>query len=664
MTPPDPAAVAAALATARQCAQWDPNPETRGATEALLAAAAAAAGAAAVEEALDRFGSRVEFGTAGLRAPMGAGTSRMNDLIVLQTAQGLADYICGGGGADGAALAAAAADGAGPPLVVIGYDHRARGAINSRRFALLTAAACLRRGLRVSLYARLACTPLVPFAVLRLRAAAGVMVTASHNPKDDNGYKVYWSTGAQIVAPHDAGIAAAIERNLAPWPGADYALAGGEAAGEAALRAHARCLPDATDALAADYVAAATAALSERRGAGAGAEAAAAAAPPAAVRVCYTAMHGVGLPFARAMFAAFGLPPFAETPEQVQPDASFPTVAFPNPEEGKGALKLAMAAADREGCSLILANDPDADRLAVAEWAPADGVPARRAPPADAGAAAGADAGEWRVFTGNEIGALLASWCWRRHVARGGVPEGCVMIASTVSSKFVQALARAEGFAFDETLTGFKWMGTRMSEHAAAGRTVLFAFEEAIGFCCGDRVVRDKDGVSAAAVFADMANALAAEGLTAAQELDRLYVRYGRFASLNGYIVVDKPAKTEAIFARLRNEGRYCLRLGPGLDVRALRDLTGAGFDSSAAGGAPTLPTSAANMLTFKLSNGVVLTLRSSGTEPKLKWYAEREGAPGTEEVALRTELQRTVQLLVDEVLQPERWGLKRPLGF
>ena len=649
------------LATARQCAAWDPCAETRAVTEALLlraASADAADAAAAGAELAERFGARCEFGTAGLRAPMGAGTARMCDLVVLQTAQGLADYLCGGGGADGPVPGGAGeGEGAAPPLVVIGYDHRARGAINSRRFALLTAAACLRRGLRVSLYARLACTPLVPFAVLRLRAAAGVMVTASHNPKEDNGYKVYWSSGAQIIPPHDAGIAAAIERCLAPWPGVDYAMAGGEAAAEAALRTHARCLPDATDALVAEYVAAATAVLSDRRGAGPGAAAAAAAAPPATVRVCYTAMHGVGLPFARAMFAAFGLPPFFETAEQVLPDAAFPTVAFPNPEEGKGALRLAMAAADREGCSLILANDPDADRLAVAEWAPADGVPARRS---------AGDSGEWRVFTGNEIGALLAHWSWRRHVARGGGPAGAVMVASTVSSKFVQAMARAEGFAFDETLTGFKWMGSAMAAHTAAGRSVLFAFEEAIGFCCGDAVVRDKDGVSAAAVFAEMANALAAEGLTAARQLERLYGRYGRFASLNGYIVVDRPAKTEAIFARLRAEGRYWLRLGGagGVSVRAVRDLTGDGFDSEAPGGRPGLPCSSAQMITYKLSNGVVLTLRGSGTEPKLKWYAEAEGARDSDAEALRAELQRTVQLVVDEMLQPERHGLKRPAGF
>ena len=531
-----------------------------------------------------------------------------------------------------------------------------RGRHNRGRFALLTAAACLRRGLRVSLYSRLACTPLVPFAVLRLGAAAGVMVTASHNPMQDNGYKVYWgATGAQIVPPHDEGIAAAIERNLAPWPGVDYGGGGGhgggggssEDAAEAALRAHARCLPDATDALTAEYVAAATASLSDRRGAGA---ATAAAAPPAAVRVCYTAMHGVGLPFARAMFASFGLPPFAETAEQVQPDPTFRTVAFPNPEEGKGALKLAMATADREGCSLILANDPDADRLAVAEWAPADGVPARRE---DGGA------GEWRVFTGNEIGALLAHWCWRRHVERGGGAAGAVMVASTVSSKFVQAMARAEGFEFDETLTGFKWMGSAMAAHKAAGRTVLFAFEEAIGFCCGDAVVRDKDGVSAAAVFAEMANALAAEGLTAARQLERLYERYGRFATLNGYLVVDRPAKTEAIFARLRAEGHHWARLGGDITVRAVRDLTGEGFDSERPGGRPALPTSAANMITYKLSNGVVLTLRSSGTEPKLKWYAEAEGR--VSEAELRAELRRTVRMVVDDMLQPERHGLQRP---
>ena len=637
-------ALASARLTATQCVAWDPCAETRAYTELLLERTSTLAGAStsAAAEVISRFGERLEFGTAGLRAAMGAGTARMNDLVVLQTAQGLVSYII----ATDAAAQRGSVDVSHPPIsIVLGYDHRARGTLNSHRFALITAAACLRRGVRVHLFSTLVATPLVPFAVRRLGAAAGVMVTASHNPAADNGYKVYWSHGAQITPPHDAGIAAAIAANLEPQ--GDYSPDG--AASEATIREHPLCAPDETASLVAAYIAASAAALSEH------ATMPLAQRPPP-LRAAYTAMHGVGAPFVRAMFAAFQLPPLVETPEQITPDPAFPTVAYPNPEEGAGALKLAMATADREGCSLILANDPDADRLAVAQWVPevaGETIPGAPRTPGAPGA--------WRVFTGNEIGALLAHWAWSRHVAHGGVcSDDIVMIASTVSSKFIAALAAKEGFRFEETLTGFKWMGAAIARHEAAGRRVLFSFEEAIGFACGS-VVRDKDGITAAAVFAEMAAALAAHGRTIAQHIDYLYARYGTFISHNGYIVVPSPSMTAAIFARLRNEGHYWARIGRDLRIVAVRDLSGEGFDSEAADGVPTLPTSAgAHMLTYRFNNGVTATLRASGTEPKLKWYAE---ASGPDASAVRQELERTVRLIVDEMLQPEVHGLARPAG-
>jgi phosphomannomutase len=494
------------------------------------------------------------------------------------------------------------------------------------------------------------------------------MVTASHNPKQDNGYKVYGDNGAQIIPPMDKAIATAILAHQAPWAPYGAAVDGG--AGEAALLAHARMGDPA--ALLEDYTLAMSRALCRHRDANGN---------PALPRpgVTYTAMHGVGRPFAAAAFAAFGLPPFTPVAAQVHPDATFPTVAFPNPEEGAGALELAFAAADAAGDSLVLANDPDADRLAVAEWVPAvppvpspPPAPAPGAPPVCRLCPAPAPAwvprtagapGAWRVFTGNEVGALLAAWEWRAYLARGGIPSKAVMFASTVSSKFLAAFAAAEGFEFEETLTGFKWMGNAMFAAEAHGKVPLFAFEEAIGFCCGG-LVRDKDGVSAAAVVAEMAGVLAREGTTLSSTLDLLQRRYGVFFSNNGYVIVDDPRKTDAIFARLVNEGRYwavagrALGGGP-LRVEALRDLRAPGYDSEQPGGVPVLATSSgSNMLTYKFDNGVVATLRSSGTEPKLKWYIEGRGKYAA---LVAKEVARAVQVVVEEMIRPEVHGLKKP---
>lgn len=473
--------------------------------------------------------------------------------------------------------------------IVLGYDHRARGSLNSRRFAILTSLAMMAKGIKVYLFSRLVATPLVPFGIRHLGACAGVMVTASHNPKEDNGYKVYWANGSQIIPPHDSGIAHHIDANLQPWAGLDY-----KGATEQAIRSNPLCAPDNTDAVVASYINAISGSLCRHRAANGDASL-------PRVSIAYTAMHGVGLPFATAMFAAFGHSPFVPTPAQVEPDPSFPTVAFPNPEEGKGALKLAMETADAHGCSIILANDPDADRLAVAEWVPASG---------NANAGAGRQPGQpgsWRVFSGNEIGALLAHWAWTCHVAGGGTGKDAVMVASTVSSKLLASMAAVEGFTFQETLTGFKWMGNAMAEHEAAGRQVLFAFEEAIGFACGS-IVRDKDGVSGAAVFAEMAQSLARAGVTCSQHLDALYKRYGYFVSNNYYLFVDDPAKTVAIFRRLRNEGHYWSRLGD-VGITATRDLTTPGWDSESRleAGKPSLPVSSGTqMITYKVSEALV----------------------------------------------------------
>ena len=366
---------------------------------------------------------------------------------------------------------------------------------------------------------------------------------------------------------------------------------------------------DVAPGVSAAYLQTISAALSETRAAAAAAAGAAAApaAPPAfPVRIAYTALHGVGTPLLLRAFAAFGLPPPSLVSAQCAPDAAFPTLPFPNSEE-RGALELGCAAAAAAGCTLLLANDPDADRLGAAEW--------------------DARAGAWRPFTGNEIGTLLAAWLLRRPPPPGAPQR--ILVGSAVSSRAVAALAAARGAPYVETLTGFKHMGAVMAAAPANGHRVAFAFEEALGYACCD-AVRDKDGISAAAVLAEAAHAAARRGATLRGELDALAAQHGLFLTAAGYLrAPGDGAATAAIFARLRNGGRYWLRLGGGLNIAAIRDLAAgdAGFDSEAPGGRPALPHSPGNMLTYKLSNTAVVTLRTSGTEPKIKYYAEREAA-------------------------------------
>jgi len=419
------------------------------------------------------------------------------------------------------------------------------------------------------------------------------------------------------------------------------------------------------------------------------------------VKAVYSAMHGVGGQWAARSVRGFGFDTAAApggggggggvhgghgghggyhmvpVPAQQEPDPEFPTVAFPNPEEGAGALALSFARAAEVGATLILANDPDADRLAVAErtggWGAASSGSDGSSSDGDGSSGQG-----WRLFTGNEIGALLGAWQWECHVAGGGggsvpaasLPAGAhplsgqvTMLASTVSSKFLGALAAAEGFTFEETLTGFKWMGSRTEELRAAGGTVLFSYEEAIGFCIGD-VVKDKDGVSAAAVFLELAAALRDRGEVGSvgEHLDGLYAKYGHFVANNHYLKCYDGAVTDAIFARLRGAdgATYPAACGGAL-IASVRDLT-TGVDTAQPDGKATMYTDpSSHMITFTFANGCVATLRTSGTEPKIKFYVEQKGAPGQPREEVAAEVDRMAQAVVEEMLQPELNNLERP---
>ncbi|SGY14219.1 BQ5605_C010g06107 [Microbotryum silenes-dioicae] len=557
----------------------DRNPYTRQDVEALR-------DAGDYTELAKRFDTRIAFGTAGLRARMQAGTSSMNDLVVLQATQGLASYVK-------EHVPNALSRGA-----VIGHDHRSFGGLNSKRFAQLAAGVFQRGGYRVYLFEGLIHTPMVPFALSKLGAAVGLMVTASHNPAADNGYKVYWENGVQIIPPHDHGIAKRIDESLevdeAAW---DVDPANFEWRD--------------TEALKDDYIAMTTTLIDPKIGSG------------TATGIVYTAMHGVGRPFAQRAFTACGFDPreFIPVESQAEPDPTFPTVKFPNPEE-KGALDEAMKKADQVGSQIVVANDPDADRFCAAEKVGAT----------------------WNAFTGDQLGTLLGAWVLHKYKASGKPIDKLAMCASAVSSKMLKTIAEKEGFVFCETLTGFKYLGNECLTWEAKGYEPLFAYEEAIGYLHGS-VVRDKDGVTALVSFCELVAYLASIGKTPSSWLDELYNQYGFFKTSNSYFICRDSKKTDRIFSKLRfgteapptttKEMKAKLnlpKLMSGYPVVWFRDLT-IGYDSANAPSfEPSLPVDEkSHMISFKIGGEdgveVVGTVRTSGTEPKIKFYLEGSGA-------------------------------------
>ncbi|MGX9348065.1 phospho-sugar mutase [Microbacterium sp. KNMS] len=524
------------LSHARDWLAQDPDPVTREELSGLIARAEGGDAAASADLA-SRFAGRLAFGTAGLRGELGAGPMRMNRVLVAQAAAGFAAY-----------LSERAADGA-RPRVVIGYDGRRNSDVFARDSAEIFAGA----GLTAILLPRLLPTPVLAFAVRHLGADAGVMVTASHNPPDDNGYKVYLGgadEGAQIVSPADREIAAHIQRvadevRVPDLPRSDaYELADEEVV-EAYVAATAAVAPAPASA--------------------------------AGMRWAYTAMHGVGWETLERILARAGYPAPAVVAEQIAPDAAFPTVAFPNPEE-PGAMDLAFATAAAHDAEFVLANDPDADRLAV-------GVP-------------GPDG--WRRLTGNEIGMLLGA---RAARSAEGTP-GASLACSLVSSPGLGAIAERHGLDFHTTLTGFKWISR------APG--IVFGFEEALGYLVNPETVRDKDGISAAVAVLGLAAEARGRGTTISGMLDELAAEIGHFASGQVSIRVDDISIIGRIMDALRQSP-------PG--AFGERTVTRAEDLLHPADGGPS-----GDILRYTLDDSSRVIVRPSGTEPKLKAYLDVRG--------------------------------------
>ena len=552
----------------------DPDPGDRAELRALADRAFGGPDAAARAELRDRFAGRLEFGTAGLRGVVAAGPNRMNRAVVRAATAAVAGWLLGSG-PDGAPAGAPAGAGV---SVVVGCDARHR----SAEFAAEAAGVLAGAGLTVHVLPLPCPTPLLAFAVRHLAASAGVMITASHNPAADNGYKLYLSDGGQVIPPADAQIEARIA-GLGPLAQIPVA-----AAGSPLISRHG-------DEIARAYL---DAVVATSAGPGSGSD-------RAKLTVVYTAMHGVaGGLMLRAIGQAGFAPPHVVA-AQAQPDPDFPTVAFPNPEE-PGALDLALADARRFGADLLIASDPDGDRLAVAVPRPGGPGMASR----EAGEA------EWLVLTGDQVGALLGASLLERTA--GQAAPGDRLVATTiVSSTLLSKIAAAAGVRYAETLTGFKWISRAADQ--LPGARFLFGYEEALGYDVGD-VVRDKDGIGAALAMLWLAAEAKAAGRSVLQRYDDLETAHG--VHLTSQVTL-RTADQAEVMRRLRAHPPAALGDEP---VTGLTDLAaGGGAGTARPGDAAAAPGGGlprADVLILRLVNARVV-LRPSGTEPKIKCYIE-----------------------------------------
>ena len=560
-------AIDTVLERARDWLAQDPDPETAAELSALIASADTGSGEspAALHHA---FGARLAFGTAGIRGPLGAGPAAMNRVVVSQTTAGLASFLVG-----------RHRDSTRRLRVVVGYDARK----NSAVFARDTAEVLSGYGIDVLLTPHEVPTPIVAFAVRHLDCDAGVMITASHNPPQDNGYKVYFGgadEGSQIVPPVDSGIEAGIT------------TVAGTLSFDQIPRSTASVMAT-PDNLMPDYLAQTVVAVGASR------------APQPEVKAVYTPMHGVGGETFLAILDAAGLQAPILVDEQFTPDPLFPTVAFPNPEE-KGALDLAFARARDVGADLIIAHDPDADRLAIA-------LP-------DSSSTTG-----YTSLTGNQVGAILG---WRAAEIAQKTGQKGALANSIVSSPWLGRIAQHFGLTHHETLTGFKYV-SRVPN-------LLFGFEEALGYLVDPGVVRDKDGISAAVAILDLANQMAGRGKTLWDYLTVIEQSVGAYASGQITIKSDPTAVDRPITNRLR--------AAPPTHIGDASVTSADDFLE----GVESFPSD--NILRYSLSDGSRVIVRPSGTEPKIKVYLDTAGETRGDAEAALAALEAAVRQLLDSL--------------
>ncbi|MEI8658063.1 phospho-sugar mutase [Vibrio sp. Hal054] len=532
--------------------QWlsaDPDPKTREELQYLI-------DHKEYEELEDRFKCRLEFGTAGLRGKVGCGPNRMNRLVIQQTALGLGEYLV------------KHVENAKQRGVVIGYDGRT----DSKSFAHDTAAVLSALGIKVYLTHKVAATPIAAFGVKHFNAAAAVVVTASHNPPEYNGFKVYWENGAQIIPPHDSGIAQEIDiaatrviplmphseaerQGLLVWLREDYYQTYRTAINSNPLLSH------HTD--------------------------------PSSISIAYTAMHGVGANMAEDLLHDAGFKKVMSVKEQREPDGTFPTVNFPNPEEA-GAMDMVIELADSISAELACANDPDADRFAVAVRKPD---------------------GSYQMLTGDQVGTLFGHYLLSKTDAKSQLVGNTI-----VSSSLLSKVAKTHGAKYYQTLTGFKWLTNIAMQEQSDEHKFLFAYEEALGYTVGN-TVWDKDGLSALVAFAQLAAELYSQGKTIWDQLEEIYREHGMYINAQRSIALDPDYPPVGELLRADPPKKIA-----GKKILVTEDLKHS-VRTDSNGKTQTINLPSSDVLIYHLEGGSRVIVRPSGTEPKLKCYYEVVGS-------------------------------------
>jgi phosphomannomutase len=564
---PEPSELTSLLQRARSWAAGDPDPASRAELLALIETGELA-------ELRERMLGDLEFGTAGLRGVVAAGSARMNLAVVIRVTRALAEQ-----------LLARALDARARP-VVVGCDAR----LDSVRFADAAARVLLAAGIPVKRFQEPVPTPFVAYAVRVFAANAGIMITASHNGPEYNGYKLYSELGVQVIAPTDREIA---ERMGALGPALGVPL--GDLAGQELIEAQ----------VIARYFAEIRAQLPR-------------VSADRSLCIVYTPLHGVGARVVERLLREAGYADFHSVPEQREPDGHFPTVLFPNPEE-PGALDLAIELATAKHADLLIANDPDVDRLAIAVPTPS---------------------GRWLALSGNQIGLLLAEFA----LAHGGAGERALVLSSLVSSPMLESIAAAHGARCERVLTGFKWVWTAALALEAQSYRYCFGYEEALGYSFG-RAVRDKDGISAALAFAELAAEARAAGLSVLDKLHALYRQHGLWVSVQHNVVLKGSAGAARILRAMQRAVGAPPSSLAGQQVTAVRDwrVPAAGAPSWRG---PTL------LVELSLAGGGRVSLRPSGTEPKLKIYVDlRAESPDSGSLSAREEAARSSALSLARAL-------------
>lgn len=523
----------------------DPDPRTREELQHLI-------DEGMHDELEDSFTQRLEFGTAGLRGKVGCGPNRMNRLVIQETATGLGHYLI------------EHVENATMRGVVVGYDGR----LDSKQFAIDTASVLTALGIKVYLTSNVAATPIVAFGIEHFNAAAAVVVTASHNPPEYNGFKVYWENGAQIIPPHDAGIAAEID-SAATKPIPLMSLSDAETQGK---------LVWLTEGYYQTYRAAINKSPFVKNDI-----------ESAKTTIAYTAMHGVGAQMAEDLLHDSGFHKVFSVAEQREPDGHFPTVNFPNPEE-KGAMDLVVNLAKSVDADIACANDPDADRFAVAVRT---------------------DDGSYKMLTGDQVGVLFAHYLLSKPHTKNQLVGN-----SIVSSTLLEKVASSHNATYFQTLTGFKWLANIGMQLEDEQNEFLFAYEEALGYTIGTQV-RDKDGLSAIVVFAQLVEELKSQGRTVWDLLAQISFEHGVHTNAQRSIALDPDSPS--IGSKLRAAQPKTIN---GIAISVIEDLhSSLRFITGCATEAINLP--ASDVLIYHLEDGSRIIVRPSGTEPKVKVYYE-----------------------------------------